>query len=318
MNQRDQKELQNAYDLGHSDGLRAAEPLPEIPAGWSGSVRWREEGTRIDSYVLYEREALRALHDTLYHRSVEARDVERAEEDVRSAQAKLHAARADPPRSRARRMVWLLIAPERREVRCVERHLQDVREGLARTDRCVQAITAALHECREALDRELAAAGRAAEQAAGLRRESSRPSWIVEYPDIDAFLAEDPRRELPLGHDGHGWDAGGADYGHDWTLEDPTCPWEHTRWRISWLNHGDPTNERTDEIYACEIDPVDGSRRVWLLGRLDRSAWFHDHLNDALLALPRPVTRGRNSLLAAAEVIHGLTAHQDSHQAVAA
>jgi len=313
MNERDEKKLQNAYDLGHSDGLRAAEPLPEIPGGWSGTVRWREEATRIDGYLRYEREALRALHNTLYRRSVEAREVERGEERVRAARAELDAARADPWRSRARRVWWLLRAPERRELRRVEARLYDQREDLALTDRCVQAITVALERCRDALDRELAGAACAAEEAAGLRRESSRPSWVIEY-EIGAFLSEDPRRGLPAWHDGHGWDAGGADYGHEWTLEDPACPWERTSWRISWLNHGDPAEERTDEIYAYELDPHGRPRRVWLLGRLYRDSWLDDPLNDALWSLPRPVARGRNSLLAAAEAIHTLITREKAHE----
>jgi len=88
--------------------------------------------------------------------------------------------------------------------------------------------------------------------------------------------------------------------------------------RISWLNHGDPAQERTDEIYAYELDPDRRSRRVWLLGRLHRDSWLHDPLSDALYSLPRPVTRGRNSLLAATEAIHTLITHEHAQETAAA
>ncbi len=135
---------------------------------------------------------------------------------------------------------------------------------------------------------------------------------MVQYTDVEAFIAEDRRRGLPDG------EPGGADYGAHWTLEDPAQPWRRTTWRISWLTVGDARTEQTGEIYAYEIGRTRDRGRVWLLGGLARTVWPRDPLNDALIGLPRPVQNGRNSLLAAAEAIRTLTADHATQHADAA
>lgn len=312
MNDAEKRRLQQeayevGYEKGHRAGVRAAEPLPRVSGvAPSGPLRWEEAETRIDGYLRYENNALSALHDTLRAQFHAKDDVPRAEQDLHHAQADLAALRGAHSR-----LWWLLGFRQRRWVDDAHERLRHANDRATSTEQRIETLSRALTACREALDRELKVAPAAAEKAAGIRRESITPGWAQEYPDIDAFIQEDPRRavrDYPKRRD-----AGGADYGSDWTLEDPTRPWSSTTWRISWLSE-----EATDEVYACEWGEGDGRKRVWVLGRLERSTtWGDDPLDKVLWALPHAVRTGRNSLVAAAEAIRELTMASTATSAMA-
>jgi hypothetical protein len=134
-----------------------------------------------------------------------------------------------------------------------------------------------------------------------VRAAPNRPNGVLEFASVEAFVAGDARRATG------GWpqwhDAGGADYGVHWRLEDPLRRWETTRWRVSWLGvDADPT----DEVYAIEsqqrsLREEDSSRygRVWLLGRLRPERSVDDVVREHMLY----AMRERNSLVAVAKAV---------------
>jgi hypothetical protein len=134
-----------------------------------------------------------------------------------------------------------------------------------------------------------------------VRATPNRPDGVFEFASVEAFVAEDGRRAIG------GWpqrhDAGGADYGVHWRLEDPLRRWEATTWRVSWLGiDADPT----DEVYAIEsqgrpLRKEDSSRygRVWLLGRLRTEQSVDDVVQERMLY----AMRERNSLVAVAKAV---------------
>jgi hypothetical protein len=142
---------------------------------------------------------------------------------------------------------------------------------------------------------------------AGMRADPQRPDGVVEFPDLDVFVEEDMRRAV------FDWpsrrDAGGADFGHEWQLEDPFRRWETTRWRISWLCESASRlrdgEQPTQEVYALEIPAERSVRsgqrrgRVWLLGTLPD--W---KMAEQLLGTLQPhARRGRNSVVVAASAV---------------
>ncbi len=135
-----------------------------------------------------------------------------------------------------------------------------------------------LRAAKEAVDTELET-GRGRACIVDAIRASPRPArGVIEYSGVEEFVAEDPRRALA------DWpvrkDAGGADYGYRWRVENPLRRWETTKWRVSWLDHEDSTGE----IYAKECREISEgawSERVWLLGRLpDRSSEGYSILTE--------------------------------------
>lgn len=148
---------------------------------------------------------------------------------------------------------------------------------------------------RDAVDAELATGRGRRCVVQAIRSAPMRPPGVRAFRDVAAFIAEDPRRAIP------DWprtrDAGGADYGAHWRLENPIRRWNTTTWRVSWLNMGDPTYE----LYAIELlqggEPAGG--RVWLLGRLTESAAVEATVTE----LERYAQRERNSLVVVAEAV---------------
>jgi hypothetical protein len=71
----------------------------------------------------------------------------------------------------------------------------------------------------------------------------SLPPGTREYDSIEEFVAENRRRGVS------DWEtrkvATGADFGYDWTWQDPKRPWVVSTWRVSYI-------DELKEVYACE------------------------------------------------------------------
>lgn len=164
---------------------------------------------------------------------------------------------------------------------------------------------------RRAVDSELSrGAGRRCVVDA-MRCEPTRPHGVRIYPNVEAFVEDDPRRAL------RDWpqrrDAGGMDFGFTWLLEEPLRRWETSRWRISWLCQ-DPA---TYEVYGIERlsnvsehSPTTG--QVWLLGRIPS----RELLDSALEELEVHAQRERNSFAAAARAVARVS-RQAAHSPIA-
>jgi hypothetical protein len=195
----------------------------------------------------------------------------------------------------------------REDRRRVQRGLWLARKDMARSSRDERQV---LEETETAIEGELVRAVRGVNEVlregrgephaiAGMRATPQRPDHVIELPDLTAFVGADERRALP------DWpqrrDAGGADFGFDWLLENPFRRWETTRWRASWLCEGE---RPTHEAYALECLESRGEQarrhgRVWLLGTL--SDW--DAAEKSLGVLQRHARDGRNSLVVAAKAV---------------
>jgi hypothetical protein len=147
------------------------------------------------------------------------------------------------------------------------------------------------------------------------------PPSAREYESIEAFVAEKRERGVP------DWEtrkvATGADFGYDWTWQDPKRPWVVSTWRVSYI-------DELKEVYACE-NPLaryapfisfDGedkrSRAVWLLAsefEFDSPSqaekekgwspgfWSVSPTWELLSELQRRLMRQRNSLVLLAEAL---------------
>lgn len=287
------------FERGRAVGRRESvfPGVPSVP-GWTHGTKLQFRRSWFDTFCDYERALVEDLRRVQQRRQVVQRELAAARnrcDDASASRGRLHS--QTPHRLVARlekryairrgaRTIALLMAEvtahERRAAggaalqHNVERELRVVRE----------AVDAELHEGR----------GRA-RLVAALRADPVRPLGVREYASVDDFVAEDPRRALA------DWparrDAGGADYGYKWGLENPIQRWEVTRWRISWLG----IERGIDEVYAIELPrwlpDESGSGRVWLLGVI-RSA---DVLHSALGALELDGQGERNSLVAAADAV---------------
>ncbi|HEY2716141.1 MAG TPA: hypothetical protein VGI73_07965 [Solirubrobacterales bacterium] len=198
----------------------------------------------------------------------------------------------------AQRLRWL---------RSRDRSPSDHAEDLQRIE---AEIRSELWKVREAVDAEREEGRGRACAVEALRASPQMPTTVAEYSAAE-FAREDERRKVRWHED---WvDLSGADFGHDWGLENPFRRWEVSRWRISWLcddrfswNPGEaPHGEGgsgTAEVYSVEgprRHPADGEQRVWLLGVLrTRQA-----VGEALEELTRHGMRERNSLVAAANAV---------------
>ena len=157
-----------------------------------------------------------------------------------------------------------------------------------------------LAAARDAVDAELREERGNPRIVEAMRASPQLPDHVVEFADLESFVAADRRRgvfDWP-----HRRDAGGADFGHRWRLEDCFRRWQTTRWRVSWLcERKDPTGE----VYAIEFldgpSPRDGYQfgRVWLLGELH--GW--DNAMRALGDLQLDVQNERNSLIVVAGAV---------------
>jgi hypothetical protein len=155
-----------------------------------------------------------------------------------------------------------------------------------------------LRSARSAVDAELETGRGRSCTVAAMRAAPNRPVGVREVLEVGRFVADDPRRSLP------DWparrDAGGADYGWKWRLEDPLRPWTTSRWRVSWLCIDDPTYE----VYAIErlknpFGRGPNTGRVWLFGVLRD----HQFVDTALRELERYAQAERNSLVVVAKAV---------------
>ena len=186
---------------------------------------------------------------------------------------------------------WIL-----EELRGVQRtlwhHLRDegsaTHGGEVRLGRAlVSRLACELWSARVAVDVEAGRPGEVPPAAAAMRAVPICPPGVREYPDAEAFVAEDPAREALS------W----SDHGDRWLLEHPLRRWELTRWRVAWLAGA------TDEVCAVELLDADDARttpgRVWLLG----AAHSRPALRRALGGLERTAQGERNSLVLVADAI---------------
>jgi len=147
------------------------------------------------------------------------------------------------------------------------------------------------------------------------------PRSASEYESVEAFVAENRERGVP------DWEtrkvAEGADFGYDWTWQDPRRPWVISTWRVSYI-------DELKEVYACENTPTrrvpfvsfDGEderpRAVWLLAsdfeyRTTQepseddewwpSLWSFSPTWELLSDLQRRLMPQRNSLVLLAEAL---------------
>lgn len=302
----DNNALRDAYEDGRRDGLRDAAPLPDLPG--RSRPAWTEQGSRIEGYLRYEEEAIGALHAAVEHRERRLGELQWAHEELTQAQEALTEQRRRPPVALWRRVLASPIRAAREDVAHAATDRKNAEERLAACDAHIAMLGSAISQCRYALDLELQAASRAPSRAAGLRREPYKPRWVHEYPDVEAFIAEDKRRALPDYPARR--DAGGADYDYDWTLEDIDQPRLITQWRISWLSAGGETDEiyarerRSDVPGACDSEENKTlAGRVWLLGRLSKRD-AGDAVDKALDGVS--MKEGRNTLVAAVESIRSV------------
>lgn len=166
-----------------------------------------------------------------------------------------------------------------------------------------------LWEVRWAVDDELEERPGKAYVVAALRALPERPDSAIEYPDVAAFVNQDPRRGIS--------DAPepalrvGMAFGYHWQLENPFRRWETSNWHISWLcDHRralisdedwipDEEIDVTDEVYACEQSEGKQDGRVWLLGTIH----FRAAIEQALDEMRLHAISHRNSLVAAADAV---------------
>jgi len=257
------EESEDRYRQGYRDGyLRALE-------------EWRRDGSPfagIEPVDLVTRGARYAFRTSFFDSFVDyERQVTKVDRDVQQA---CWRAWAHGRREEVRRRVELL-QQFRREV--VDDQLWRVRDA-------VDAVLSGGEGRQCVVD--------------ALRAAPNRPDGVREFPDVEAFVADDRRRALP------DWparrDAGGADYGSRWRLENPLHRWETTSWRLSWLCMHDPTYE----LYGIELlrpmrEEQPRTGRVWLLGRLESE----EAVDDAVRELMRHAQAERNSLVAVASAI---------------
>jgi hypothetical protein len=178
-----------------------------------------------------------------------------------------------------------------------------------------ERIKAELSRARCAVDAELAEGRGHACAVEALRASPQRPASVVEFPDVATFIEQDPIRGLPASMEVQ--DAGGADFGKDWNLENLFRRWETTTWRISWLGNDEMPLRRgvevNNEVYAVELGGWLGIEpgRVWLLGKLRTLP----AVEKALRELFHEGRQERNSLAAAAASVAAVMKEEEVESA---
>lgn len=300
------QELEETFERGRRLGRREGLPFAGIPRvfPFTHGADFRFDRSWFDSFLHYERQILEELRNAQRARWSEQRDRdaltgELADAEVRARTAPVEIGDLPWPRR------WLLL-----RLRPWLESLENARADLAAHDRrgtgleqLQRRIEAELSAVRKAVDAELEEGRGRPCVVHAMRQDPNRPVGVREFTDVEAFVSEDPRRALP------DWprrrDAGGADYGYGWRMEDPVRRWNTTRWRVSWLCEHEPAP--TYELYAAERSarPEDGpsTGRVWLLGVL------HDApaVDETLGELERHAQPERNSLVAVAEAVRRAT-----------
>jgi len=303
-------DVEQAYKVGLLEGeRRVGRPFKGIPrvSPWNIGVEFRFDTSWFESYAAYERDAREELRQVQRWRWLEAKQGGQAEDRLREAReaerAQLESLRDSRRRWRALRraaQAW------RAEIFSLEAGAatQEARE--ARLRQLEQTIEDEIHAAVRAVDAELEEGRGRRCVIDAMRAQPQRPPGVRELRDLGAFIDGDRRRGVIDWPERH--DAGGADFGFYWRLEDPLRRWETTEWRVSWLCIGeDPTHE----LYALEFLPEAGRRdqrtgRVWLLGKL--SDW--NAVEAAIGDLERYAQRERNSLIAVATAVRNASRDQ--------
>jgi hypothetical protein len=223
-------ELGVSYSRGERDGFAAARPFQGVVA----LARFPEDQPAHTAVIKYERELLDALPMAYDRIRTAKRDFQhgpnRASPEYSSSESSVEAAQADRDE---------LIGELERVRGWLDAFVNSAEEyAAARPDRRGQILPPPL------------------------------PLSARGYESIEAFVAESRERGVP------DWEtrkvATGADFGYDWTWQDPTRPWVISTWRVSYI-------DELKEVYACE-NPLarytpfisfDGedkrARSVWLL-----------------------------------------------------
>jgi hypothetical protein len=289
----DDKEVAEAFERGRLVGQREGLAFNGVPRVglWTRGVEFEFEISWLESFVSYERAVLEDLRRVQFARWRESR-----------------AAASSP------------LGPLRRGGGDEDR-LQDLQASIeAELSAARAAVDAELvhqeHQCSRSVE-----ARRCAYAVEAMRASPQRPDWVREFQSLEEFVAEDRRRGV------FDWpgrrDAGGADFGGRWRLENSFRRWETSSWRVSWLGPFDRSDESTYEVYAIErlSDPMPGAehcfKRVWVLGKLPD--W--KRAEAALLEPQLCAQDDRNSLIVAARSVEavarevriseGETAHTD-------
>jgi hypothetical protein len=275
--------------------------------GVDGLTQFPEAPTEHAAVILYERMLLDALPDA-YAR------IHRAEQ--RLAELDRRGRTDDPDSSLARSSARL--RGRRRAARWRQESTQEgdaVRRELHRARVSLEALEGEVSSVRDWLDAFVAAAEEYVAVRPEMRRELGPPSMpphARSYATVQDFLDENPARLLADGHPRAEMDATGADFGFDWTWQEPETPWVVTRWRVSYI-------DELKEVYAYEIhDPrttpfipfeerEDAPRRVWLLASEfeveGERAFFSNPTWEYLGSLQSTLMHQRNSLILLVEAL---------------
>jgi hypothetical protein len=286
-------------------GVPAFEP-------WTQAVQFESKPALIDALVAYERRLLQQLRQIQRERCIEQLENAHLKQDVEAA---YDFARRAPEELRGiawpHRWKLRLLKPWVNTVFEAKRDFNRREEAATQMARVQRVIEAELATAQQAVDAELDTGRGHKCTVEAMRAAPVRPAAVREYPDIRAFLDEDPRRALISGPGLP--DAGGEDRGWEWHLENPLRRWETTRWRLSWLCMETGGYIPTHEIYAVEIIQTDppAMARVWLMGIVrDRH-----RVIDILSELEQYAQRERNSLVLVAsrisEVIKRIQVSED-------
>ncbi|HEU4657542.1 MAG TPA: hypothetical protein VFR97_08460 [Capillimicrobium sp.] len=256
--------------------------------GWTYGASFRLRERLIDSLVDYERwvlEELRHVQRALWLHSRRGPELEREADRAERAAAHALAGRVRPSRlpTRAARSQREAVRAARFARAALVAHAAGTGRGRALLSR----VARELWSVRLAVDAEAVEHDGLPPAVAAMRAAPVRPVGVREYLDAEAFVAEDPRREVVA------W----SDHGDRWLLENPLRRWETTRWRLAWLV------DATDEVCAVELLDRPDARvetgRVWLLGVVrDRSSMLR-----ALRDLERTAQGERNSLVLVGDAI---------------
>lgn len=296
-------DVEEAYKAGLLEGeQRARQPFEGIPpvGPWTHGVEFRFDISWFESYAAYERGAREELRRVQNWRWLEAKQGGREEDRLRETQKEgreeLDSTRDSRWARRARRRIARAWQAEigRLEAGAA---IQEARE--ARLQQLERAIRDEIHAAVRAVDTELEE-GRGRQCVIdAMRAQPQRPAGVRELRDLETFIDGDRRRRILDWPERR--DAGGADFGFCWRLEDPFRRWETTEWRVSWLCMDD---DPTRELYALEFVPDAGGNgrrtgRVWVLGKL--SDW--DTVKAVVGDLELYAQKERNSLVAVATAV---------------
>lgn len=281
-------------------------------SGVAGLADFPQARTHHEAVILYERDLLDAL--PLAYEAIHRAERRLAELDARFSTHAL--ANSEDLTGRPSAIF------RRRRIAASRQHAAEARDALtlrlqAARD-ALQALTNETSDVRAWLDGFVTAAEEYAAVRPQLRRQlapPSMPSSARKYASIRDFLDENPARRLSDRHPREDMDATGADFGLDWTWQDPEAPWAITQWRVSYI-------DELRELYAYEIreprsaphisfdERPDGPRRVWLLAshlaREGEQGLFTNPTWAYLSSLECELMHQRNSLVLLAETL-GIT-----------